>query len=99
MIYEIAELTIKPGTHAAFEAAVAEAVPLFKRAKACLSMRLEHCTEQSERYHLVVGWETLDDHMVHFRNSADFQEWRSLVGDYFVAAPKVVHMTTVVSGF
>ena len=99
MIFEIAEIQIKPDSDAAFEAAVAEAVPLFRRARGCVSMRLEHCLEQADIYHLVVGWETLDDHIVHFRGSADFQEWRRLVGAHFQVPPKVEHMTTVLTGF
>lgn len=35
MITEVAELTIHPGTEEAFEAAVAQAAPLFLRAKGC----------------------------------------------------------------
>ncbi|MFT5644091.1 MAG: quinol monooxygenase YgiN [Janthinobacterium sp.] len=99
MIFEIAAIRIKQDTQTAFEAAVAEAVPLFRRAKGCLSMRLEHSIEQTDGYRLVVGWETLDDHIVHFRDSADFQEWRRLVGPYFVAPPEVEHMNTVLTGF
>ena len=99
MIFEIAEIQIKPDSHAAFEAAVADAVPLFQRARGCRSMRLEHGIEQADVYHLVVGWETLDDHVVHFRGSADFQEWRRLVGAYFLVPPKVEHTQTVLTGF
>jgi quinol monooxygenase YgiN len=99
MIYEIAELYIKPDDHAAFLAAVAQAVPLFRRAQGCVSMRLERCIELPDTYHLVVGWQTVDDHMVTFRNSADFQEWRRLVGGHFALPPKVEHFETVVAGF
>ena len=49
MIYEIAELYIKPDAHAAFQAGVAEAVPLFKAAKGCLSMRLDRDIETLEQ--------------------------------------------------
>jgi quinol monooxygenase YgiN len=45
MIYEIAELYIKPTDHDAFQAAVAQAVPIFKAAKGCLSMRLDRDIE------------------------------------------------------
>ena len=99
MIYEIAELQIKPDTHAAFEAGVAKAMPLFQRARGCVSMRLERCIEKADNYRLVVGWDTLDDHIVHFRDSADFQEWRRLVGEYFLAPPRVEHTNTVFTGF
>jgi heme-degrading monooxygenase HmoA len=99
MIYEIAEITIKAGTQAAFEAAVGEAVPLFQRAKGCLSMRLEHGIESSEDYRLVIGWDSVDDHLIGFRESADFQQWRALAGPFFAGPPKVEHFETVVAGF
>lgn len=99
MIFEIAHIQIKPDSHAAFEAAVTEAVPLFRRAQGCLSMRLERSIEQADGYRLVVGWETLDNHMVDFRGSADFQEWRRLVGAHFQTPPQVEHVNTVLNGF
>ena len=99
MIYEIAEITIKPDSQAAFEAAVAESVVLFRRAKGCVSMRLEHGVESINDYRLVIGWETVADHMVGFRDSADFQVWRQLAGPFFAGPPKVEHFATVVSGF
>lgn len=99
MIYEIAELYIKPDDHAAFQAGVAEAVPLFKAATGCLSMRLDRDIETPDTYHLVVGWVTLENHTVDFRGSPAFQSWRGLVGSYFATPPKVEHFETVVAGF
>lgn len=99
MIYEIAELYIKPTEHDAFQAAVAQAVPIFKAAKGCLSMRLDRDIEVPDTYHLVIGWQTLEHHTVDFRGSAGFQDWRGLVGSHFAQPPKVEHFTTVVSGF
>ncbi|MEC5162785.1 MULTISPECIES: antibiotic biosynthesis monooxygenase family protein [unclassified Janthinobacterium] len=99
MIFEIAHIHIKSATHAAFEAAVAEAVPLFRRAVGCLSMALERSIEHGDHYRLVVGWQTLENHTVDFRGSADFLEWRRLVGGFFEAPPQVEHMNTVLTGF
>ena len=99
MFMEVAEIQVKPGTETQFEAAVTAAVPLFQRAKGCSAMRLERSVEQPSRYTLLVRWATVDNHMVDFRESADFQEWRRLVGDFFAAPPQVGHTTTVVSGF
>ena len=42
-------------------------------------------------YRLLVEWQTVEDHMIGFRNSADFQTWRGLVGEYFAAPPVVTH--------
>ena len=99
MIFEIAHIQVNTGSHAAFEAAVTRAVPLFRGAQGCESMRLERSIENTDAYRLVVGWTTLEDHTVHFRSSEAFQSWRALVGEFFAAPPQVEHMNTVVTGF
>ena len=99
MINEFADITVKEGSQADFETAVEQAVPLFRRASGCLSMRLERSIEFPLRYLIVVGWATLEDHTVGFRASPDYQTWRNLVGGYFVGAPVVQHTEAAVSGF
>lgn len=99
MIYELAEIQIKPDTNAAFEAAVREAVPLFRRARGCLSMRLDRIVERADTYALVIGWETLENHTVDFRGSEDFTAWRALVGGFFAVPPRVEHLSNAVAGF
>ncbi|MNT48405.1 hypothetical protein D3C72_1851860 [compost metagenome] len=56
-------------------------------------MQLFRSIEQPEQYTLVVEWETVEDHMVHFRESPEFQQWRALVGDTFAAPPNVHHVS------
>lgn len=99
MITEIAEIQIQPGTAEQFEAGVAQAAPLFKRARGCHSMRLTRCIERPDHYRLLVEWETLEDHTVHFCGSEDFQEWRKLAGPFFAAPPTVYHVELVSAGF
>ena len=99
MIFEIATIEVKEGSVREFEAGVAKALPVFRRAKGCRSVKLERSIETPSRYLLVVGWETLEDHLVGFRNSVDFQEWRSLVGHTFAGPPIVEHTATILSGF
>ena len=91
MILEIAQIDVKPGMEAAFEAGVAEAAPLFRRAAGCLGMELQRSIERPNRYRLFVRWETLENHTVDFRGSPDFQEWRRLVGSTFAGPPTVEH--------
>jgi len=55
--------------------------------------------ETPTKYRLVVGWETVDDHMVHFRGSPEFQEWRRLAGGHFQRPPIVDHTRRVLEGF
>ena len=95
MFIEVAELRIKPGDEEAFEAGVAQAVPLFRRAKGCHSINLHRVVETPNVYKLVVEWATLEDHMVGFRESEDFHTWRSLVSPYFEAPPNMKHERVV----
>lgn len=99
MILEIAQIDVKPGTESEFEANVKKAAPLFQRAKGCQGMALQRSHEKPERYRLFVKWATLENHTVDFRGSADFQEWRKLVGHCFAAPPEVEHVSEVVRGF
>ncbi|MCZ4088603.1 antibiotic biosynthesis monooxygenase family protein [Sinorhizobium psoraleae] len=95
MIVEAAEITVKPGSEAHFEAGVSQAAPLFLRAKGCHGVALHRVVETPRVYRLLVKWETVDDHMVGFRNSEDFQAWRRLVSPYFDGSPKVTHSEAV----
>jgi len=99
MITEIARIDIKPGMEVEFESGVKKAAPIFRRAKGCHGMELRRSIEQPNRYRLFVTWETVENHNVDFRRSPDFQEWRSLVGHCFAAAPEVEHVRQVVHGF
>ena len=99
MIHEIAEIEVTAGHEAAFEAAVTEAAPHFKAARGCRSFALDRSIEHPQRYRLMVGWDSVEDHMVHFRESTGFQAWRGLVSPYFAGPPRVEHVARVVDGF
>lgn len=91
MILEIAEIEVVPGREADFEAGVARAAPLFKRARGCRSLALHRSHEHPSRYRLLVEWETLENHVVDFRGSPDFQAWRDCVAGCIAASPVVEH--------
>jgi heme-degrading monooxygenase HmoA len=99
MILEIAQIDVTPGTENEFEAGVKKAAPLFQRAKGCRGMALQRSIEQPSRYRLFVQWDTVENHTVDFRGSADFQEWRKLVAHCFAQPPQVEHVREVVKGF
>jgi len=96
MIHEIATITIDPARAAEFEAAVAEARPHFEAAPGCVSFALERSIEHPERYRLVVGWTSVEAHMVDFRATDGFARWRELASPFFVGAPVVEHVTQVI---
>jgi heme-degrading monooxygenase HmoA len=99
MVIEIAQITVKPGMEAEFEAGLKKAVPLFQRAKGCRGLTVRRSVEQPERYLAFVRWDTVENHTVDFRNSADFHEFRKLVGHCFAGPSEIQHVREVMHGF
>ena len=91
MILEIATLDICPGQEAAFEAAMRLARPLIMASPGCLGMEVRPCLENSSRYLLLVQWRALEDHIIGFRQSAPYQEWRNLLHGFYDPMPTVEH--------
>ena len=96
MIHEVATLMIDPARAPEFEAAVAQARPVFEAAPGFVSFALERSIETPGRYLLVVGWTSVEAHMVEFRGSPGFSRWRELAGPVFVAPPSVEHVERAV---
>ncbi|MBE0626239.1 MAG: antibiotic biosynthesis monooxygenase [Burkholderiales bacterium] len=96
MILEIADIRVKPGTQAQFEAAIDKGVKeVIQKAKGFKGYKVNKAIESPERYVLMVFWQTLENHTVDFRQSPAFQEWRALVGPYFAGPPAVEHFELV----
>jgi heme-degrading monooxygenase HmoA len=95
MVLEHAVITIRPGTVAEFEADLMEARSVIARAHGFISLAVHRGVESPERFVLLVEWETLDDHMVGFRESEAFAQWRALIGPYFASPPVVDHYLPV----
>jgi heme-degrading monooxygenase HmoA len=97
MITEIAQIDVKPGTEKDFEAAVGKAKAAFGRSKGFHGFELHRSIEKPQRYRLMVKWQTLENHIVDFRASENFAEWRALVGQYFAGPPDVEHTQMVLA--
>lgn len=99
MIHEIAHIEVKPGSEEAFVQGVSVAAALFQKAQGCRGLSLQRGIEHPSSFQLRVDWDTVDDHMVHFRGSDDFQRWRELVARCFANPPRVEHVHTVLHPF
>ena len=91
MILERAIIAIKPGQAEDFEKAFAQAAPLIRAAKGCRKAEMHRGIENPDSFILLAVWDTLEDHMVGFRESAAFAEWRALLGPHFAGPPAVEH--------
>lgn len=95
MILEVAPLPVKPGREAEFEAAFAQAQRILSSMPGYLWHDLRRCLERPGEYILLVGWRTLEDHQVGFRQSPQYQEWRALLHHFYDPFPVVSHYEEV----
>jgi heme-degrading monooxygenase HmoA len=94
MILEIADIRIQPGQQAAFDDAIQRGLSsVITRAQGFRGWKVNKGIESPERYVLMIFWDTLEDHTVHFRGGPLFTEWRAIVGPFFAAPPLVEHFT------
>ncbi len=95
MILEVAILDVKPGLTSDFEAAFKLAEPIIVAMRGYIDHDLHRCLETQHRYILLVRWQRLEDHTVGFRQSPDYQRWRSLLHSFYDPAPTVEHYERV----
>lgn len=95
MILEVAVLDLKSGTAAEFEAAFAEASQYIAASPGYVSHQLQRCLEDSDRYLLLVQWQTLEDHIEGFRGSDRYEHWRRLLHHFYDPFPTVEHYELV----
>ena len=98
MILEVAILNVKPGQSKQFEAAFSKAQTIIASMPGYLSHEVQRCIEVENQYILLVRWQTLKDHTEGFRGSAQYQEWKALLHDFYDPFPTVEHYELVFSG-
>lgn len=92
MIYEIALLPVHSERVAMFRKAFAKVAPLLKRAKGYGGHSLAQGIETPHTFHLIVRWQSLEDHTPGFEASEDHQVFMQGLQDYFAEEPTVYHI-------
>ena len=95
MILEVAILNIRPGQETEFEQAFVQASPIIASMPGYMTHELQRCLETSNRYILLVQWQTLEDHTIGFRTSPAYQEWKRLLHHFYDPFPTVEHYERV----
>jgi heme-degrading monooxygenase HmoA len=98
MIVEHAQLSVQPGRDEEFAAAFPDAQDVISRADGFRWLQLHRGIESSSTYLLLVGWDSVEHHMVGFRESPRFAQWRAIVGPFFAQPPVVEHFVRVAGG-
>ena len=91
MIIEHALLQVRTGEEAAFEAAMAQAVPLISASPGFLGITVRPAAEQSGLYLLLVQWQDIAAHRDGFRQSVPYQQWRALLHGFYDPMPDVTY--------
>lgn len=95
MILEVAPLHVKAGQETEFEAAFLQAQRIIASRSGYVSHDLQRCIERPGDYILLVVWQTLEDHEVGFRQSAEYREWKKLLHHFYDPFPVVSHYQPV----
>ncbi len=95
MILEVAIMKIKPDEISKFEAVFPQAEKIVSSIPGYISHEMQRCVETKGRYHFLIRWENIDAHLVNFRQSPKFQEFRALLGGFFAEPPVAEHFERV----
>ncbi|MEO9850026.1 MAG: antibiotic biosynthesis monooxygenase [Reichenbachiella sp.] len=91
MILEVAILNVKLDEGEEFEKAFDEARLIISSRSGYISHDLMKCMEQTDKYILLVKWETIEDHEIGFRQSTEYLEWKRLLHHFYDPFPTVEH--------
>jgi heme-degrading monooxygenase HmoA len=91
MILEVATLNVRVGESAAFEQAFYQAQNIISSMPGYVSHQLQRCLESQDKYLLLVQWQRLEDHTVGFRQSRQYQDWKTLLHHFYEPFPTVEH--------
>ena len=96
MVLETAVLNIKSGQEIAFEGAFSEASVIIASMPGFITLELQRCIEIKSQYLLLVKWNKLEDHTIGFRESSQYQRWKTLLHHFYQPYPTVLHYEKVV---
>ncbi len=98
MIVEVADFKVRPEDRDAFSEAITRAAAtLLAKSAGYRRHQIMACQESPGRFLLTVEWDSVADHMVGFRESPAFTEWRAIIGPFFLQPPVVEHFDVVVA--
>ncbi|OWK45517.1 Antibiotic biosynthesis monooxygenase [Fimbriiglobus ruber] len=88
---EVIRYKIAEGWEPAFEDAYRQAQTYLAKLPHCLGYELTRCLKESNRYVLLIRWESVDGHMKGFRGSPAFQPFVALIAPFFKQIEEMEH--------
>lgn len=92
MVLEHLDIRIVPGKAAEFEDAMERGLrTVIARAEGMRGWKFRKCVETPDRYLVEIMWDTIEAHLVTYRNGRLSQEFRALVVPFFAQPPELQH--------
>lgn len=88
-------MNVKPDMNDSFVDTFKQASSIIASMKGYIRHELQRCLEREGQYVLLVWWETLEDHVVGFRQSEQYQDWKRLLHHYYDPFPVVEHYENI----
>ncbi|MFP6781969.1 MAG: antibiotic biosynthesis monooxygenase [Gammaproteobacteria bacterium] len=95
MVLEVAISDVKPHEAEQFEAAFRQVQSIISAMPGYANHQLQRCIEDRNRFILLINWESRANHTVGFRGSSYYQQWKSLLHDFYDPFPQVQHYESV----
>lgn len=83
MILELALLHVRTGKGGAFEGAFSQAQDIIASTPGYISHQLLRSLDRTDKYVLLVQWQSVEDHTIGFRQAAKYQEWKRLLHHFY----------------
>ncbi|MEB7462880.1 antibiotic biosynthesis monooxygenase [Staphylococcus succinus] len=95
MILEGAMLQVKEGMEHDFELTFQEASKIIASMEGYIEHSIHRCFEVEGKYLLLVKWERLEDHTIGFRQSEQYEKWKTMLHHYYEPFPIVEHFQKI----
>lgn len=95
MILETAFFKLQPDQVEEFVRVLPSALEIVKQSEGFLGAQVQRGVERADTVLLTLRWRTLADHMVGFRESELFPQWRAIISPFFAEPPVVEHWEIV----
>jgi heme-degrading monooxygenase HmoA len=95
MIVEVVMAEVRPSTEADYVSAFREASTHLRTVPGYVTHDLRRSLETPHRFGFTITWESVEAHMVGFRNSPQYQQWKRLLHRFYDPFPVVEHYETI----
>jgi hypothetical protein len=95
MILEVAIMKIKPELITEFEAVFPQAAAVSASTPGYISHEMQRCVETKGKYFYLIRWESIEAHELNFRQSPRRQQFRDLIGRFWVEPPFAEHFEAI----